>query len=127
MDIIRFHVNKDSLERISSPKGSLVRLIRRMSVVSSPDLVSQNGGPPRIRPDQSGRSKRPKLTGRAFYESLGSPKMILAPMVDQSEFVGISLAPRISTGTDIGSRRGECLLGRTSNQRIPAQCSRTHQ
>ncbi|MCJ1311523.1 hypothetical protein MMC25_005195 [Agyrium rufum] len=27
-----------------------------------------------------------KLTGRAFYESLGSPKMILAPMVDQSEF-----------------------------------------
>ena len=31
---------------------------------------------------------RRKLTGRAFYESIGSPKMILAPMVDQSEFVG---------------------------------------
>ncbi|CAD6588285.1 MAG: hypothetical protein ASARMPRED_003449 [Alectoria sarmentosa] len=31
-------------------------------------------------------AKRRKLTGRAFYESLGSPKMILAPMVDQSEF-----------------------------------------
>ena len=30
---------------------------------------------------------RRKLKGRAFYESLGSPKMILAPMVDQSEFV----------------------------------------
>ncbi|KAL8822682.1 MAG: hypothetical protein Q9170_008390, partial [Blastenia crenularia] len=30
--------------------------------------------------------KRPKLIGRAFYESLGSPKYILAPMVDQSEF-----------------------------------------
>ncbi|MCJ1392300.1 hypothetical protein MMC18_005167 [Xylographa bjoerkii] len=29
---------------------------------------------------------RKKLTGRAYYESLGSPKMILAPMVDQSEF-----------------------------------------
>lgn len=28
-----------------------------------------------------------KLHGRAFYESLGSPKMILAPMVDRSEFV----------------------------------------
>lgn len=32
-------------------------------------------------------NKRAKLTGRAFYESIGSPKMILAPMVDQSEFV----------------------------------------
>ncbi|KAL8720583.1 MAG: hypothetical protein Q9225_002572 [Loekoesia sp. 1 TL-2023] len=31
-------------------------------------------------------SKPPKLMGRAFYESLGSPKHILAPMVDQSEF-----------------------------------------
>ncbi|KAL8981149.1 MAG: hypothetical protein Q9205_003977 [Flavoplaca limonia] len=31
-------------------------------------------------------AERPKLTGRAFYESLGSPKHILAPMVDQSEF-----------------------------------------
>ncbi|KAK1501609.1 dihydrouridine synthase [Colletotrichum tamarilloi] len=29
---------------------------------------------------------RPKLHGRAFYESIGSPKYILAPMVDQSEF-----------------------------------------
>ncbi|RMZ79048.1 hypothetical protein DV737_g3594, partial [Chaetothyriales sp. CBS 132003] len=27
-----------------------------------------------------------KLHGRAFYESLGSPKLILAPMVDRSEF-----------------------------------------
>jgi hypothetical protein len=29
----------------------------------------------------------PKLHGRAFYEAIGSPKHILAPMVDQSEFV----------------------------------------
>ncbi|CAG8954556.1 hypothetical protein HYFRA_00004473 [Hymenoscyphus fraxineus] len=27
-----------------------------------------------------------KLHGRAFYESIGSPKLVLAPMVDQSEF-----------------------------------------
>ncbi|KAF2815866.1 FMN-linked oxidoreductase [Mytilinidion resinicola] len=31
-------------------------------------------------------SKHIKLHGRAFYESVGSPKMVLAPMVDQSEF-----------------------------------------
>ena len=40
-------------------------------------------------------AKRRKLEGRAFYESIGSPKLILAPMVDQSEFVGIALSPAI--------------------------------
>ncbi|KAE8449083.1 hypothetical protein EG329_008466 [Mollisiaceae sp. DMI_Dod_QoI] len=29
---------------------------------------------------------RKKLHGRAFYESIGSPRFVLAPMVDQSEF-----------------------------------------
>ncbi|KAK8143390.1 hypothetical protein G3M48_007301 [Beauveria asiatica] len=33
-----------------------------------------------------------KLHGRAFYESIGSPKFIVAPMVNQSEFVS---APRL--------------------------------
>lgn len=32
-------------------------------------------------------SPRPKLHGRAFYESIGSPKLVLAPMVEASEFV----------------------------------------
>jgi tRNA-dihydrouridine synthase 1 len=30
-----------------------------------------------------------KLHGRAFYESIGSPKYVIAPMVDQSEFVSL--------------------------------------
>ncbi|KAF2683840.1 FMN-linked oxidoreductase [Lentithecium fluviatile CBS 122367] len=30
--------------------------------------------------------ERVKLHGRAFYESIGSPKIVLAPMVEQSEF-----------------------------------------
>ncbi|KAK5629666.1 hypothetical protein RRF57_005381 [Xylaria bambusicola] len=37
-------------------------------------------------------SPKPKLHGRAFYESLGSPKFVVAPMVDQSEFVRLSFA-----------------------------------
>ncbi len=32
---------------------------------------------------------RAKIRGRAFYESIGSPKYIVAPMVDQSEFVSV--------------------------------------
>ncbi|CAI6336554.1 unnamed protein product [Periconia digitata] len=31
-------------------------------------------------------AKKAKLRGRAFYESIGSPKVVLAPMVEQSEF-----------------------------------------
>lgn len=36
---------------------------------------------------------RTKLHGRAFYESIGSPKYIVAPMVDQSEFVRGIVSP----------------------------------
>jgi tRNA-dihydrouridine synthase 1 len=37
-----------------------------------------------------GTRKRTKLHGRAFYESIGSPSIVLAPMVEQSEFVRAS-------------------------------------
>lgn len=35
--------------------------------------------------------QKTKLHGRAFYKSIGSPKFVLAPMVDQSEFVSSDL------------------------------------
>ncbi|KAF2845697.1 FMN-linked oxidoreductase [Plenodomus tracheiphilus IPT5] len=35
---------------------------------------------------QEQQNGKRKLHGRAFYESIGSPKLVLAPMVEQSEF-----------------------------------------
>ena len=46
-------------------------------------------------------TKRRKLSGRSFYESLGSPKMILAPMVDQSEFVRCFQVSSLKPWTDL--------------------------
>lgn len=40
-------------------------------------------------------TSKPKLHGRAFYESIGSPKFVVAPMVDQSEFVRSSALVRL--------------------------------
>lgn len=50
------------------------------TVLSAPAQEHINGA-------VSANGKRMKLHGRAFYESIGSPKLILAPMVEQSEFV----------------------------------------
>ena len=52
--------------------------------------------------------KRQKLTGRAFYEKLGSPKMVLAPMVDQSEFVWAFLPLPSKVFGSRFARRGVC-------------------
>jgi tRNA-dihydrouridine synthase 1 len=49
-------------------------------VIQSNGVAQQNGG-------AQGNGKKRKLHGRAFYESIGSPKLVLAPMVEQSEFV----------------------------------------
>ncbi|KIW19187.1 hypothetical protein PV08_03481 [Exophiala spinifera] len=51
---------------------------------------------------------RPKVTGRAFYESIGSPKWIVAPMVDRSEF-----AWRLLTRSYLDEERSKSLLAYT--------------
>lgn len=54
-------------------------------------------------------TKAPKLHGRAFYESIGSPKLILAPMVEQSEFVRRAYFDRSQRcSADRTDRRGAC-------------------
>ncbi len=71
--------------------------------------VSQSNGAVQ---EESG--KRRKLHGRAFYESIGSPKIVLAPMVEQSEFVWLPVLPcirgRFLTMYVCVSRHGECSL-----------------
>lgn len=61
-----------------------------------------------ILPEQTANivSNPKKLHGRAFYESLGSPRFVLAPMVDQSEFVFLPLRPKRNLANDVHHRHG---------------------
>lgn len=49
-------------------------------------MAAEAPAPPTMASAAAAASKPTKLHGRAFYESIGSPKYIVAPMVDQSEF-----------------------------------------
>lgn len=66
---------------------------------------------------------KPKLHGRAFYESIGSPKLILAPMVEQSEFVCFveSLTCRDIADSN-PHRHGDSFLALSSQPRSRRTC-----
>ncbi|OAL56422.1 FMN-linked oxidoreductase [Pyrenochaeta sp. DS3sAY3a] len=57
-----------------------------MATESLREVQGDTGGVPHMDGVAQGGRKRRKLHGRAFYESIGSPKLVLAPMVEQSEF-----------------------------------------
>ncbi|KAL4766493.1 tRNA-dihydrouridine synthase family protein [Aspergillus foveolatus] len=52
----------------------------------SETIPAISNGVAQIAPEKLEPVTRKKLHGRAFYESIGSPKYIVAPMVDRSEF-----------------------------------------
>ncbi|POR32837.1 tRNA-dihydrouridine(16/17) synthase [NAD(P)(+)] [Tolypocladium paradoxum] len=62
------------------PHSATGRLVCARGIATMTAAEAQQGSPPA----DAVRAK--KLHGRAFYESIGSPKFVVAPMVDQSEF-----------------------------------------
>lgn len=62
------------------------RLVRPVSTMTATATTTPTTTSTMTAGDDAPAAK-PKLHGRAFYESIGSPKYIIAPMVDQSEFV----------------------------------------
>lgn len=63
------------------------KCIRRAAELSRAAISKAGAHGLRIKAMSTDSKRTDKLHGRQFYESIGSPKMILAPMVDQSEYV----------------------------------------
>jgi len=53
-------------------------------------MATETSPPKSVEQTSAAKSPQPeKLFGRKFYESIGSPKYVVAPMVDRSEFVSL--------------------------------------
>jgi hypothetical protein len=70
---------------LSNRNSTLYGLTLHKRSMAMADTMIANGG------DTCTTSPPKKLHGRAFYESIGKPKFVVAPMVDQSEFVSSSI------------------------------------
>lgn len=106
---------------IVAPTGVLratKRLLATMASETAPSAQAHSNGTGPV------HAKKAKLHGRAFYESIGSPKLILAPMVEQSEFVrlveSVFIAAHVAnTGFH---RPGDCSLDLSYRLRSRRTC-----
>ena len=71
-------LGQDFCHSSSRASRQVIRSVTNMSVTSNGDASTISQQP----------AKRQKLGGYDFYRSIGSPKWVIAPMVDQSELVG---------------------------------------
>ena len=89
-NLLRLTPTKIGSLRHLAPQWAARPLLQRLSAaLAAPSAKMDNALRPQHMDGLSGPTAQ-KLHGRAFYESIGSPKMIVAPMVDRSEFVGTS-------------------------------------
>lgn len=64
-----------------------VRSASASALLSAPALLPARMAAAATNPAPEPAAKKRKLLGREFYESIGSPRTVVAPMVDQSELV----------------------------------------